>query len=89
MSSADQIHVVFMKEFSNNFRTKSKADSSVVFTPAHRVLVRVRPQKVAKQTLIGYVCGPHNSANLFHALEIGTETAVAAKDLLVNNGRHG
>ena len=24
MSSADQIHVVFVKEFSNNFRTKSK-----------------------------------------------------------------
>nr|SVE89479.1 EOG090X0BWU [Daphnia sinensis] len=89
MGSADQIHVVFVKEFSNNFRTKSKAYTSVVFSPTHRVLVGVRPQKIAKKTLIRHICGPHDSANLFHALEIRTETTVAAKDFLVNNGRHG
>ena len=89
VGSADEVHVVFVKKFSNNFRTKSKADSSVVLAPSHRVLVGIRPQKVAKKTLIWDVCGPHDPANLFHALEIGTETAVTTKDFLVNNGRHG
>nr|SVE73777.1 EOG090X0BWU [Daphnia atkinsoni] len=45
--------------------------------------------RIAKKTLIGHICRPHDSANLFHALEIRTETTVAAKDFLVNNGRHG
>nr|CAG4649625.1 EOG090X0BWU [Scapholeberis mucronata]SVE93838.1 EOG090X0BWU [Scapholeberis mucronata] len=89
MSSADQIHVVFVKEFSDDFRTKCKTDSSVVLSPAHCVLVRIGPQKVAEKTLIWHVRRSHDPANLFHTLEIWAKTAVAAKDFLVHNGRHG
>ena len=34
-----------------------------------------------------YTCGSHNSSNLFHTLQIGTETAVTTKDLFVDNCR--
>ena len=43
MGSADQIHVVFVKEFGNNFSAKGEGDASVVLAPTHRILVRIRP----------------------------------------------
>lgn len=89
MGSADQIHVVFMEEFGDYFGAKSEADSSIVLAPAHRVLIGVRPQQVAQESLIGHVSGPHDSPDLLHALEIGAEASVTAEDLLVNDGRYG
>lgn len=88
VGSADQIHVVFVEEFGDDFGAEGEADSSVVLAPAHRVLVGVGPQQIAEETLVGHVCRPHDSPDLLHALEIWTETAVTAEDLLVNDGRH-
>ena len=89
MGSANQIHVVFVEEFGDYFGSECEADSSIVFAPSHRVLVGVRPQQIAKETLVGDICRPHDTANLFHTLEIGTEATVTAKDLFVNNGGNG
>merc|ERR1719229_68317 len=47
MSSAYQIKIMLVQELCHNFCSKCKADSSIVFTPAHRFLVRIRPQQVA------------------------------------------
>jgi hypothetical protein len=38
-------------------------------------------------TCVWYVCGPHDSSDLLHGLEVWTEAAVAAEDLLVHDGR--
>ena len=35
------------------------------------------------------VGGPHDPADLLHALEVGAEAAVAAEDLLVHDGGDG
>ena len=39
-------------------------------------------------TCVRNVGGPHDPADLLHALEVGAEAAVAAEDLLVHDGRH-
>lgn len=89
MGSANQIHVVFVEEFGDYFGSECKADSSIVLAPSHCVLVRVRPKEITKKTLVRNICRSHDTANLFHTLEIGTESTVTAKDLLVNNGSNG
>ena len=61
-------------------------NAAVVLTPALQVLFRIRPQKVAEQADLGDVCGPHNTADLVHALEVRAQPAVHGQDLLVNDG---
>jgi len=79
---------VFVKEFGDYFGSECEAHSSIVLAPSHRILVRVRPEKIAEEALVRHVCWPHDPANLFHALEIGAEAAVAAENFFVNNGSH-
>ena len=38
-------------------------------------------------TRVWNVSGPHDASDLFHRLEVGTEAAVAAEDLFVDDGR--
>ena len=52
-------------------------------------LVRIGPQQVAEEPLVWDVCGPHDPPDLLHGLEVGAEAAVAAEDLLVDDGGHG
>ena len=40
----------------------------------------------ASLTCVGDVGGAHDPADLFHALQVRAQAAVATKDLLVNNG---
>ena len=40
-------------------------------------------------TCVRNVGGPHDPADLLHALEVGAEAAVAAEDLLVHDGGDG
>lgn len=70
MSTAYKIKVVFVKEFGHNFGTKGEGHTAVILSPAHGLLVRVRPQQVAQQALVRDVCWPHDAANLFHGLQV-------------------
>lgn len=89
MGSADQIHVVLVEEFGNDFRTKGERDTPVILTPAHRVLVRIGPEEVAQEALVRNVCRSHDPPNLLHGLEVRAQAAVAAEDLLVHDSRYG
>jgi len=40
-------------------------------------------------TSVGHVGGPHDPADLLHALQVGGQTAVHAEDLLINDGSNG
>ena len=40
-------------------------------------------------TCVRDVSGPHDPSDLLHALEVGTESAVAAENLLIHNGGDG
>ena len=51
-------------------------------------LVWVGPEEVAEEPLVWDVCWPHDPPDLLHGLEVGAEAAVAAEDLLVDDGGH-
>lgn len=74
MSSAYEIQIMFMEKLSNHFSTKSEGHSSVIFTPAQDILVRVRPQEVTQEALVRYVRGAHDSSDLLHGLQVWWQT---------------
>ena len=89
MGSAYEVHVVFVEELGDDLGAEGETDAPVVFTPAHGVLVWIRPEQVAEEALVGHIRGAHDAADLLHRLQVRAETAVAADDLLVDDGRYG
>ena len=57
MSTANQVKIVLMKELGNNILAEGEGDTTVVLTPSINVLIRVRPEKIAKQASIGNIGG--------------------------------
>jgi hypothetical protein len=43
MSTADEIHVMLLEEAGYNIRAKGERNTSIIFTPAGDVLVRIGP----------------------------------------------
>jgi len=66
VSTADQVKVVFVQKFGDDFGAECERDAAVVLSPSHRLLVRVGPQQVAQQTLIWHVRRTHDTPNLLH-----------------------
>jgi len=89
MSPADEVQVVAVQELGDHVSSKGEADPAIVLSPALDILVRVRPEQVAEKPGVRDVSGSHDPTDLLHGLEIGTETAVAAEDLLVDYGGDG
>jgi len=89
MGPADKVEVVSVEELAHDVGPEGEADATVVLAPTLNILVRIRPQEVAQQACVGNVCWPHDPSDLLHALEVGTQAAVAAEDLLVNYGCNG
>lgn len=52
VGTADQIHIVFLQKARDDVRSKSEGYTTVIFAPASNVLIRVRPQKIAKETAV-------------------------------------
>lgn len=52
VSTADQIHVVFLKEARNDIRTEGEGNTTIVFAPTGNVLIGIRPQEIAKKTAV-------------------------------------
>lgn len=88
MSTTYQIQIVFVQELGNNVGTESVRDSAIIFSPSHHVFVRIRPQQVTQQSLVRDVSRSLDPANLFHGMQVGTESSVTTKDLLVHDRRH-
>lgn len=53
VSTADQVHVMFLKEPGNHVRSKGERHATVILAPSSDVLIRVGPQEIAKQTTVG------------------------------------
>lgn len=70
MGPTDEVHVVFVKELGDHVCTESEGDTAVVFAPSQHVFVRVGPQQVAQQALVGHVGGTHDPPHLLHGLEV-------------------
>jgi len=65
---------VLLKELGDDLRSECEGHSAVVFSPTNHVFVRIRPEQVAQQPLIRYVSRTHDPADLFHRLQIRTQT---------------
>lgn len=85
MRSAYQVKVVFVEELGDHLRPEGEAHAPVILAPAHGVLVRVWPQEVAEEPLVGDIGGPHDPPDLLHALQVRTEPPVTTEDLLIND----
>ena len=70
-----------MKHVSNDIKHVSKDKKDLA---TH--LVRIRPKQVAEQPLVGHVSGSHDAADLLHALQVGAQASVTAKDFFVDDG---
>lgn len=62
--AGDEVKVVLEEELLDDAGTKGEGDATVVFAPGRRVLVGVRPQKVAQQARVRDIGGPLNGGNL-------------------------
>ena len=87
MSPADQIQVVPIEELRDDVRAEGEGHPAVVLPPPLDVLVGVGPEEITEQARVGHVGRPHDAADLLHRLQVGGEAAVAAEDLLVDDGR--
>lgn len=63
---------------------KGETDTTIILTPSEGVLVRIGPEQIAQQTLIGHVCGPHDTSDLLHGCQVWTQTAVTTENLFIN-----
>jgi len=89
VSSADEIKVVLVEELSDDVLAEGEGYSTIVLSPSVNVFVRVRPKKITQQSGVRDVGGSDNALNLIKTCEFGTESAVRAEDLLVDDGRAG
>ena len=86
MSAANQVHVVPIQKLGHDVSAERERDSAIVFPPSLNVLVGVGPQQVTKQPRVRHVRGPHDAPDLFHRLQVGRQTTVAAKDFVIDDG---
>jgi len=66
MCPADEIQVMFVQELGDDLCPKRERDAPIILSPSHRLLIRVRPEQIAQQALIGNVCWAHDTTNLLH-----------------------
>ena len=50
MCSADQIHIMLLQEARHHIRPKRKRHPSIILRPPRNILVRIRPQQIAKKS---------------------------------------
>ena len=89
MGAADQIYIVVLEEVRHHVSAEDEAHSSLVFRPARHALLRVGPQQVAEQALVGHLQRPDQLEYLFKVVELRTDPAVHAEYLLVDDGANG
>lgn len=71
MGSTNQVHIMSVEELCDHICTEGEGDAAVILAPAQHVLVRVGPQQVAEEALVGNVGGTHHPSHLLHGLEVG------------------
>ena len=86
MRPADQIQVVSVQELGHHIGAEGEGNPAIVLPPPLNVLVRIRPQQIAEQSRVRHVGRPHDPADLLHRLEIRRKAAVAAENLVVDDG---
>ena len=86
---ADEVEVVFVEEVGDPVWSEGVGDAAVIVGPTSDVSIRVGPQEIAQEALIGDVDGPLDGPDLIERVEVRGEAAVHAEDLAVDQGGHG
>ena len=71
MGTTNQVKIVLLQEIRDNVGAKRIAHTTVILSPTNDVLIRVRPQQVAKQPLVGDVTGPLDLSQLLNIDKVG------------------
>lgn len=70
VSSADEIKVMFLKEFGHFVSTKCIRYTSVILPPALNIIIWISPQKITKKALIWHISRASNITNLIQVLQV-------------------
>ena len=64
-------------------------DSSLILTPASGIYVWIRPHYITKHASIRDFYGSAQIENILRIFQVGTQTSMNAKDLLLDDGSNG
>ena len=88
MRSADEVEFMFFQKNGDNLRTKNIRDSSLVFSPALHVFIRVTPKQIAQEPSVGHISGSHDFLDLVQVGELWGKAAVHAQNLVIDDCSH-
>ena len=88
MSSADQINIVLLVELAHNVFAECEADASVVVTVLINATLRVRPQKIAKESLVWHICWSNYILDLVEVFQLWAQASVHAENFLIDKSSH-
>lgn len=71
---------------SNSINLKNRITAGKVNLGMGGMQCKSANQKTRRKTKLTYVCWAHDATNLFHGVQVGTQTAVHSEDFLVDNG---
>ena len=89
MGPANEVDVVFLEELLYDGLSKGIGDASVILTPARLALLGVGPKQVAQEAVFGHFGWPRDLLKLSNCHQLRRETAVHAKNLVVDEGCDG
>jgi len=85
MRATDQVDIVFLVELAYNILTERETHATVVVSVLLDTTLRVGPEQVAKEASIRNISWSHNVLDLLEFFEFGTESAMHAENLLVDD----
>mmetsp|Transcript_2448 Transcript_2448/g.5667 ORF Transcript_2448/g.5667 Transcript_2448/m.5667 type:complete len:398 (-) Transcript_2448:41-1234(-) len=83
------VEIVFLEKFVDHVLPKDVRGSAIVHVVAVHAGFRVGPHEIAQQALFWNVDGTLDGVDLIEALQFGRQSAVAAENLVRNDGRNG
>ena len=89
MSSTNQVDVVLLVELAHNVLSEGKTDTTIIISVVLNATLWVGPQQIAEKSRVWHISRSHNILDLVQVFELGTQTAVHAEDLLVDQSSHG
>lgn len=89
VGATDQIEIVTTEKLPNNHLRIGNANATVIDAPAVATMIQIGPEQIAQQSGAGHIRWPRQVAYPLHAIQIGRQAAVAAKDAIVNDSGNG
>ena len=89
MGPAHQIDVLVLQEIRYDVTAEDEADSPLILSPARHALLRIGPQQITEQPLVGHLQRPDQLQYLLKILQLRTEPAMHTHNLLIDESTDG